>query len=115
VVVKLAASAYTSYHYTNNWQGAMLGWEMSPGQLGTARLPNASPIENLYLTGHWTQPGGGITPVIISAQRVARQILKGGGTSGSLAEQYFAFRAAIGSVTAHLDDAHPAPPKRFSL
>ena len=94
IVVRLSASARTSYYYTNNWQGAMLGWEMSPDQLGSARLPNATPVENLYLTGHWTQPGGGITPVIISAQRVARMILKGSPAEADLAAQYFAFRSA---------------------
>jgi phytoene desaturase len=93
VVVRLSASAMTSYHYTNNWQGAMLGWEMSPEQLGSARLANATPVENLYLVGHWTQPGGGITPVIISAQRVARAILKDSKTQTDLASQYFSFRS----------------------
>jgi prolycopene isomerase len=94
----MSASALTSYHYTNNWQGAMLGWEMSPEQLGSARLANATPIENLYLVGHWTQPGGGITPVIISAQRVARAVLTGSGkTQADLASQYFAFRSAAQS------------------
>ncbi|MBI3895871.1 MAG: NAD(P)/FAD-dependent oxidoreductase [Acidobacteria bacterium] len=94
IVVKLSASAMTSYQFTNNWQGAMLGWEMSPGQLGSARLPNATPIENLYLVGHWTQPGGGITPVIISAQRVAQMILTGKEDGARLASEYFAFRSA---------------------
>ena len=112
IVVKLAASAYTSFHYTNNWQGAMLGWEMSPGQLGSARLPNGTPVENLFLTGHWTQPGGGITPVIISAQRVARQILKGTSASAALAEQYFAFRAAMSSGRSQEIDVHDAQGKR---
>ena len=60
VVVRLSASAWTSFHYTNNWQGAMLGWEMSPEQLGSARLANATPVQNLYLVGHWTQPAGGL-------------------------------------------------------
>jgi len=45
----------------------------------------------LYLTGHWTQPGGGITPVIVSAQRVAKAILTGKDDS-ELAGQYFGFR-----------------------
>jgi len=44
--------------------------------------------------GHWTPPGGGITPVIISAQRVARMILTGRTTGEDLASQYFAFRSA---------------------
>ena len=55
----------------------MLGWEMSPGQLGKARPPMETPIENLYLAGHWTRPGGGVTPAIISGHRVARRILSG--------------------------------------
>ena len=94
IVVKMSATAMTSYHFTNNRQGAMLGWEMSPDQLGSARLPNSTPIENLYLAGHWTQPGGGITPVIVSAQRVAQMILTGKDNDTQLASEYFAFRSA---------------------
>ena len=75
VVMKLSATANTSYRYTMNYQGAMLGWEMAPDQLGDARPSNTTPIDNLYLVGHWTKPGGGITPVIVSAQRVAKLVL----------------------------------------
>lgn len=97
VVVQSSASALTSYRFTNNWQGAMLGWEMSPQQLGSQRLPIYTPVDNVYLTGHWTQPGGGITPVIVSAQRVARSILTGRDDNGQeLAARYFTFNAAAG-------------------
>ncbi len=71
VEVKLSATALTSYRFTLNFQGAMLGWEMSPDQLGIDRPGIEGPVRNLYCTGHWTQPGGGITPVIVSAMRVA--------------------------------------------
>ncbi|MCH8292065.1 NAD(P)/FAD-dependent oxidoreductase [Candidatus Poribacteria bacterium] len=74
VVVKLSASALTSHQFTLNYQGAMLGWEMSPDQLGDQRLDVVSPIKNLYFVGHWVQPGGGITPVIVSAMKVAKII-----------------------------------------
>ena len=37
VVVKLCASALTSYRYTLNHRGAMLGWELAPDQLGADR------------------------------------------------------------------------------
>jgi phytoene dehydrogenase-like protein len=77
-VVKLSASAATSNRYTLNHQGAMLGWEMSPDQLGANRPGIHSPIKNLLLVGHWTQPGGGITPVIISAMRAAKLVSQGG-------------------------------------
>lgn len=74
VVVKLSASAQTSYRYTLNHHGAMLGWEMSPDQLGEYRPGIQGPFKNLYFVGHWAQPGGGITPVMISAVRTAKQI-----------------------------------------
>jgi phytoene dehydrogenase-like protein len=74
IIVKLSASALTSYNFTLNHHGAMLGWEMSPDQLGECRPGITSPIRNLYLVGHWTQPGGGITPVIISAMQVAKAV-----------------------------------------
>jgi phytoene desaturase len=93
IVVKTSATAHTSFRFTGNWHGAMLGWEMSPDQLGSTRLPNTTPVENLFLVGHWTQPGGGITPVIVSAQRVARMILTGKDVDRNLAAEYFAFRA----------------------
>jgi hypothetical protein len=66
---------------------------MSPGQLGGSRLPFYTPVENLYLTGHWTQPGGGITPVIVSAQRVAKIILTGKDEGRELAASYFGFNS----------------------
>ncbi|HMG74121.1 MAG TPA: NAD(P)/FAD-dependent oxidoreductase [Pyrinomonadaceae bacterium] len=77
VVVKLSASARTSQQFTINHHGAMLGWEMSPDQLGEHRPALNGMVKNLYFTGHWTQPGGGITPVIVSAMQVAHRITKG--------------------------------------
>jgi prolycopene isomerase len=74
VVVKLSASALTSHRYTLNHHGAMLGWELAPDQLGVDRPDVIGPVENLYFVGHWTQPGGGITPVMVSAMRVAQLI-----------------------------------------
>lgn len=97
IVVRLGASAMTSYRFTGNYQGAMLGWEMSPEHLGARRLPHYTPVENVYLAGHWTQPGGGITPVIVSALRVAKSILTGKDQEREFAAQYFAFRSGKGS------------------
>jgi len=77
IVIRLCAAANTSYRYTMNFRGSMLGWEMSPDQLGDSRPSNVTHINNLYLVGHWTRPGGGITPVIVSAQHVANMVLTG--------------------------------------
>lgn len=72
IVVKLSASAQTSNRYTLNHHGAMLGWEMAPDQLGKRRPAIQSPFKNLYFVGHWAQPGGGITPVMISAMQAVK-------------------------------------------
>ncbi len=93
IVVRLGASALTSQRFTMNTQGAMLGWEMTPEQLGAGRLPQTTPIDNLFLVGHWTQPGGGITPVIVSAQAAAKMVLTGRNSYQDLADQYFSFRS----------------------
>ena len=77
VVTRTSASAQTARRFTLNHHGAMLGWEMSPGQLGAGRPDIHGTIGNLSFVGHWTRPGGGITPVIVSAQQVAREILSG--------------------------------------
>lgn len=74
IVVRQSASALTSWRFTLNRHGAMLGWEMSPDQLGGGRPSIEGPVQNLLFTGHWTRPGGGITPVIISAIDVAEAI-----------------------------------------
>jgi phytoene dehydrogenase-like protein len=82
IVVSLSASAATSFRYTRNHHGAMLGWEMSPDQVGDGRPAVAGPVPNLWLVGHWTQPGGGITPVIISAVRAVEQLTGPPATDG---------------------------------
>ncbi len=87
VVVHLSASARTAWRFTLNSAGAMLGWEMSPEQLGSGRPDQDLGVAGLVLAGHWTRPGGGITPVIISALRAAEAVLAGsrsGSRSASL-------------------------------
>jgi phytoene dehydrogenase-like protein len=74
MVVRASASAQTAWRFTLNHQGAMLGWEMSPEQLGAGRPEVASPVRNLFFAGHWVRPGGGITPVIVSAQHAAQAV-----------------------------------------
>jgi len=75
LVVQTSASALTARRFTGNLGGAMLGWEMSPDQLGEDRPGVEGPVPGLFLVGHWTRPGGGITPVIVSATEVARRVV----------------------------------------
>ncbi|MDJ0835928.1 MAG: NAD(P)/FAD-dependent oxidoreductase [Acidobacteriota bacterium] len=79
LVVSVSASAMTSYRFTGNYKGAMLGWVMEPGQLGANRPDIETPLDRLLFTGHWTRPGGGITPVIVSAMQAAKTIARARG------------------------------------
>jgi phytoene dehydrogenase-like protein len=83
VVVHSSATARTAQRFTFNHAGAMLGWEMSPDQLGARRPDIRGPLENLFLVGHWTRPGGGVTPVIVSAMQVAEAIAPGAAAAGT--------------------------------
>jgi phytoene dehydrogenase-like protein len=75
IVVSTSATARTAWRFTRNLGGAMLGWEMSPDQLGELRPAIEGALPGLILVGHWTRPGGGITPVIVSAQQAAERVL----------------------------------------
>jgi prolycopene isomerase len=75
MVVRLSATAATHQRYTWNHQGAMLGWEMSPDQLGHGRFDVDGDAQGLYFVGHWVRPGGGITPALVSAIEAVRRIV----------------------------------------
>jgi len=60
---------------TNNRCGAAYGWAQYPRQAGIYRLNRTTPIENLFLTGHWTAPGGGIAAVVASGEMTSNLIL----------------------------------------
>ncbi len=62
--------------YTKNTHGAIYGWEMAPDQILQNRLDNITPIENLYLAGHWTNPGCGVATVAVSGWRVGNHIVE---------------------------------------
>lgn len=74
IEVCMSATARTSARYTLNHHGAMLGWETSPEQLGEGRNSQQGPLENLFFAGHWTRPGGGITPAIISGENASTML-----------------------------------------
>jgi prolycopene isomerase len=69
------ATPRTMERYTLNLTGSIYGWEVSPQQMGLGRLHHRTPIKGLYLSGHWTQPGGGIYAVTVSGIQTAQMIL----------------------------------------
>ncbi len=68
-------SPATMQRYTQNHQGAAYGWDVSPDQVGPARIQNKSPLHGLYFTGHWSSPGGGIYGVTVSGVQTAQNIM----------------------------------------
>ncbi len=69
------ASPRTMERYTLNLTGSIYGWEVSPEQVGRNRLRHDTPIRGLYLSGHWTQPGGGIYGVTVSGLQTSQMVL----------------------------------------
>ncbi len=70
-----AATPKTLYRYTYNSKGAAYGWAVTVDQTWSNRLSHTTPFNNLFLAGHWTNPGPGICAVVSSGWRVANMIL----------------------------------------
>ena len=75
ILVKIETTPKTIEQWTGNRWGAAYGWAQIPRQSGIYRLPRTAPIPNLYLTGHWTSPGGGIAGVVASGELTAKAVL----------------------------------------
>jgi phytoene desaturase len=71
VTMAEGATPRTMERYTLNLRGAIYGWEQTPDQSTTDRLPHRTPVDGLYLSGHWTQPGGGVLTAMSSGVQTA--------------------------------------------
>lgn len=76
IVVVDAATPKTLERYTLNSKGAAYGWAVTNDQTGDNRLQHETPVKGLYLAGHWTNPGPGVSSVISSGWKTANIILK---------------------------------------
>jgi prolycopene isomerase len=66
----------TNLRYTGNTRGAIYGFDQTLNNSGPSRLPHATPIRNLYLSGAWTRPGHGYGGVIGSGLECFAEIMK---------------------------------------
>jgi prolycopene isomerase len=48
-----------------------VGWKWTAKQASDGHFPQQSPIENLFLCGHWVSPGGGVNFVMTSGINAA--------------------------------------------
>ncbi len=63
IIFKEVASPITLYKWTYNYKGAAYGWESNREQFGDISLTQRTAIENLFITGHWSNQSSGITLV----------------------------------------------------
>jgi prolycopene isomerase len=64
------ATPITLERYTSNRAGAYVGWKYSTDQ-AQDHFSQKSPVENLFLCGHWVSPGGGVSNVMRGGNIVA--------------------------------------------
>lgn len=76
ILYQEAATPSTLYRYTSNYRGAAYGWESTPDQFADPDFRRPSFIRNLYLTGHWSTQGLGISGVAYLGYDAAAMLLK---------------------------------------
>jgi phytoene desaturase len=69
-----SATPETFQRYTLTDRGAAYGWENTPDQTVPKRLDFRTPIEGLFLAGHWTNPGTGSIRCLLSGAQTAAAI-----------------------------------------
>jgi prolycopene isomerase len=73
---KDSATPHTLCRYTANYQGASFGWAGTPSQFAVPHLRKPSFIQGLYLVGHWTTLGVGISGSAYVGQDTAKILLR---------------------------------------
>jgi phytoene dehydrogenase-like protein len=76
IIYKEAATPHTLYRYTLNYRGSSFGWAGTPSQLAVPDLRKPSFIQGLYLAGHWTTLGVGISGTAYVGYDTAKIILR---------------------------------------
>jgi prolycopene isomerase len=74
IIASVETTPKTIERWTHNRWGAAYGWAQTPSQSGIYRLQRTTPVQSLYLTGHWTSPGGGIAGVVASGELTATAV-----------------------------------------
>jgi len=76
IVVKKIFTPQDLNNFSLSHHGAMYGWANTPRQTLIYRLKQETPIKNLYLSGHWTIPGTGVTTAMLSGWILSKSLDK---------------------------------------
>ncbi len=78
------ATPDTLHRYTRNRGGAAYGWENIPSQTASKRLAHRTPLDGLFLSGHWSEEGTSSLRVLTSGRAVAAMVAADLGCPGSV-------------------------------
>ena len=81
VEVLEVATPITLERYTGNRGGSFVGWKWTAKQAAEDHFAQQSPVDNLFLCGHWVSPGGGVNFA-----------MTGGTNAGEFADAYLRSR-----------------------
>ncbi|MFE3059453.1 phytoene desaturase family protein [Nocardia sp. NPDC059239] len=68
------ATPDTLFRYGRNAGGAAYGWENTPAQTASKRLPHRTPLPGLYLSGHWAEEGTSSLRTLTSGRATASMV-----------------------------------------
>jgi len=76
IAMQEASTPLTNVRFTYNTGGAIYGYEQDLDNSGLSRLSNRTPVEGLYLSSAWTNPGGGFELVLLSGKEAVKCIVE---------------------------------------
>ena len=76
VEVRDVATPVTWERYSGNWQGAYEGWLITVDNFMKRMGKELPGLKNMYMSGQWVEPGGGVPAVAMSARNTVQIICK---------------------------------------
>lgn len=76
------ATPATYARWTGNRGGAAYGWENTPPQTASKRLPHVTPLKGLLLAGHWSEEGESSLRALTSGRAAAELAAERHGLAG---------------------------------
>jgi prolycopene isomerase len=69
------ATPLTLARFSGNHQGAQYGWDLSASQKASLRPDIVTPVNGLFMAGHWTALGGGFLRSTLAGMTAAERVL----------------------------------------